>query len=116
MDKKIKRMMNKELKIKRLPIECHHASWRRGRLFYPNLQERGDVLAIRSFAQMTPSHDDCVPAAMRQFIEDERIFRKWRQTPMHNSLTEKREEAQVQGHQISLKRREKHARTRIWSS
>jgi hypothetical protein len=76
MDKKIRGMINKELKIKGLSIECHHASWRDGDLSDPSLRDRGDVLTIRSFAQMTLSDDMGVRAAMRQFIEDERKFRR----------------------------------------
>jgi hypothetical protein len=57
MHKKVRGMINKELKIKGLPIECHHASWRDGGLFYRNLRDRGDVLTIRSFTQMTLSDD-----------------------------------------------------------
>jgi hypothetical protein len=75
-DKKIRGIIGKELKIKGLPIECHRASWRAGRLFYPSLRDRDDVLMIRSFAQMTLSHDKCIWAALRQFIEDEQKFTK----------------------------------------
>jgi hypothetical protein len=49
MDKKIRRMMNRELKIKRLPIECHHTSWGNGRLSHLSLRDRGDVFTIRPF-------------------------------------------------------------------
>jgi hypothetical protein len=76
MDKKIRGMINKELKIKGLPIECHHASWRDGGLAYSNMGDRGDVLTIQSFAQVTLSDDMGVRPAMRQFIEDEREFRR----------------------------------------
>jgi hypothetical protein len=50
MDEKIRGMINKELKIKGLPIESHHASWRDGGLCDPSLRDRGSVLTIRSFA------------------------------------------------------------------
>jgi hypothetical protein len=75
MDKKIRGMVNRDLNIKGLPIECHHASWRDGGLSYPSLRDRGDVLTIRSFAQMTLSEDGVIQSVMRQFIEDERRFR-----------------------------------------
>jgi hypothetical protein len=45
--KNIRGMVNKALKIKRLPIECHHASLRDGGLSYLRLRGRGDALAIR---------------------------------------------------------------------
>jgi hypothetical protein len=50
MDKKIRAKINQDLKIKALPIECHHASWRDGGLSYPSLVDRADILTIRSFA------------------------------------------------------------------
>jgi hypothetical protein len=75
MDKKIRGMVNRDLNIKGLPIECHHASWRDGGLSYPSLRDRGDVLIIRSFAQITLSEDDLIQSMMRKFIEDERRFR-----------------------------------------
>jgi hypothetical protein len=65
MAKKIRRMINRELKIEGLPIDYRHASWRDGSLSYPSLRDRCDVLMIRSFAEMTLSHDECLPAAMR---------------------------------------------------
>jgi shikimate kinase len=75
-DKKIRGMINKELKIKRLSIEYDYASWKDGGLSDPSLRDRGDVLRIRSFAHMTLSDDMGVWAAMRQFTEDEREFRR----------------------------------------
>jgi hypothetical protein len=48
-DKKIREMINRDLKVKEPPIECHHASWKNRDLSYPSLRERGDVLTIRSF-------------------------------------------------------------------
>jgi hypothetical protein len=76
MDKKTRRMINKELDIRGLPIECHHASWRDGGLSHPSLRDRGDVPTIRSFAQMTLSDDTEVRAATRQFTKDKREFRR----------------------------------------
>jgi hypothetical protein len=40
------------------------------------MRDSGDIFTIRSFAQITLSYNECVQAAMRQFIEDKRIFRK----------------------------------------
>jgi hypothetical protein len=71
MEKKIRGMINNELKIKRLPIECHHASWRDGGLSDSSLRDRGDVLKIRSFAQITLSDDMGIRVAMKEVIEDE---------------------------------------------
>jgi hypothetical protein len=76
MDKKIRGMINKELKVNGLPIECHHASWRDEGLSYPSLRDRDDILTIRLFAQMTLSDDIGVRAAIKQFIEDKREFRR----------------------------------------
>jgi hypothetical protein len=75
-NKKIRGMINRELKIESLPIKCQHASRNYGGLSSPSLQDRGDVLTIRSFAQMTLSHNECVLAVMRQFIEDEGEFKR----------------------------------------
>jgi hypothetical protein len=57
MDKRIRAIINEDMKIRRLPVECHHASWRDGGISYPNLVDRADVLTIRSFAQMSLSQD-----------------------------------------------------------
>jgi phage terminase large subunit GpA-like protein len=59
----------------------HHASWGDGGLSYPSFRDRGDIVAIRSFAQMTLSDDDRVRETMKQFIEDERIFQHIEQDP-----------------------------------
>jgi hypothetical protein len=48
---------------------------------YLSLQDRGDILAIRSFAQMTLSEDSALRIAMGQCIEDERCFREPRSDP-----------------------------------
>jgi hypothetical protein len=50
MDKNIRGMIQRELKIKEMAIECDHASWRDGGVSYPSLRDRGDVLTIRLFA------------------------------------------------------------------
>jgi hypothetical protein len=76
LDQKIRGEINKEMKIRGLPVECHHSSWRDGGLSYPSRYDRSEVLTIRSFTQMVLSQDDQVRRAMRQFIEDERNFRR----------------------------------------
>jgi hypothetical protein len=75
MDRKIRGAINRDMKISGLPVECHHASWRDGGLSYPSLLDRGDVLTIRSFVQMMLSQDEGIRVAMRQCVEDERIYR-----------------------------------------
>jgi hypothetical protein len=81
LDKTIRGTVDRELKIRGLPIEYHQASWRDGGFSYPSLKDREDVLAIRSFAQMTLSESDDVREVMRQFIEDQRRYRKIVQCP-----------------------------------
>jgi hypothetical protein len=74
-DKHVRAAINRELKLSGLPIECHHASKNDGGLSYPKLTDRGDVLTVTSFGQLTTSKDEKVQAAIRQFIEGERIVR-----------------------------------------
>jgi hypothetical protein len=75
MDQYIRGLIDKALKVRGLPIECHHASWRDGGLSYPSLVDRRRVLMIRSFAQMMLSKDEKVREAMRWFAENERMCR-----------------------------------------
>jgi hypothetical protein len=75
LDKHIRGAIDEALKVRGLPIECHHASWRDGGLSYPSLIDRKRVLMIRSFTQMMLSKDDGVRNAMRWFAENEREFR-----------------------------------------
>jgi hypothetical protein len=49
-DKYIRGMIDNALKVRGLPVECHHASWRDGGLSYPSLVDRRNVLMVRSFA------------------------------------------------------------------
>jgi hypothetical protein len=93
MNKKIRGMINKELKIRGLRFECHHASWRNGGLSSPSLPDRSNVFTTRSFAQMRLSRDMRVRAVVRQFIADERDFRRIETAPMHHSLTGQKEKA-----------------------
>jgi hypothetical protein len=37
MAKFIREKIDEVLKVRGLPVECHHASWRDGGLFYPSL-------------------------------------------------------------------------------
>jgi hypothetical protein len=76
MDKKMRKIINRDLKIKRPLVECHHRSWRDRDLSCPSLLDREDGLTIRSFARMTLSENDKIQSVMRQFIEEERKLRK----------------------------------------
>jgi hypothetical protein len=73
MDKHIRGLIDATLRVKGLPIECHHASWRG--LSYPSLVDRRKVLMIRSLTQILLSKDEKVRNAIRWFTENERIFR-----------------------------------------
>jgi ribosomal protein L27 len=75
MDRYIRGRVDELLKVRGLPVECHHASWRDGGLSYLNLVGRRRVLMIRSFTQMMLSKDDKVKKAMRWFAESERQYR-----------------------------------------
>jgi hypothetical protein len=75
MDKYIRGRVDKLLRVRGLPIECHHASWQDGGLSYPSLVDRRRVLMIRSFTQMMMSKDEGVKKAMRLFAESERQYR-----------------------------------------
>jgi hypothetical protein len=76
MDQKIRGAINEQLKIRGLPVECHHMSWRDGGLSYPSLVDRSSVLTLRSFAQMVLSQDRDIQDVMERFIIEERNFRK----------------------------------------
>jgi hypothetical protein len=65
MDKYIQERVDEMLKVRGLPVECHHASWRDGGLSYSSLVNRRRVLMIRSFTQMMMSRDETVCTAMR---------------------------------------------------
>jgi hypothetical protein len=75
MDQRIRDSINRLLKTRGLPVECHHASWRDGGLSYPSLVDRRKVLMIRSFTQMMLSKDEKIREAMRWFAEKEREYR-----------------------------------------
>jgi hypothetical protein len=49
-ERKIKRATNDDMRVKGVPVECHDALWRDRGPSYPSLQDKGDILAIRSFA------------------------------------------------------------------
>jgi hypothetical protein len=75
MDQHIRRSVDEMLRVRGLPIECHHASWRDGGLSYPSLVDRRKTLMIRSFAQMMLSRDKKIREAMQWFGENEREYR-----------------------------------------
>jgi hypothetical protein len=75
MDQHIRQKIDTALRVRGLPVECHHASWRDGGLSYPSLVDRRKVLMIRSVTQMMLSKDKKIQEAMRWFAEDERHYR-----------------------------------------
>jgi hypothetical protein len=75
LDQGIRAAVDKELIIRGLPVQCHHASWRDGGLSYPSLKSREQVLKVRSFVQMMTSKDENIRRVMHQFAEDERLLR-----------------------------------------
>jgi hypothetical protein len=74
MDKRIRGRVDELLKVRGLPVESHHVSWRDGGLSYPSWADRRRVLMIRSFTQMATSKDEKVKKAMRWFTERERQY------------------------------------------
>jgi hypothetical protein len=86
MDKYIRGRVDEMLKVRSLPVECHHASWRDGGLSYPSLVDRRRVLMIRSFTQMMMSRDETVSTAMRWFAEGEREYRNIGEDPQGSFL------------------------------
>jgi hypothetical protein len=109
LDTKIRESINQESKVKGLPVECHHASWRDGGLSYPSLQDRNDVLTIRSFTQMLLSEDTQIKIIMRQFIQDEKKFEESKATKMHSFSIGVMGE-NTQEHRQSLRKQRKHVR------
>jgi hypothetical protein len=81
MDQHIRSSIDEMLRVRGLPVECHHASWRDGGLSYPSLVDRRRVLMISFFAQMMLSRDLKIREAMRWFTESEREYRCIRRTP-----------------------------------
>jgi hypothetical protein len=75
MDQHICASANKILKVRGLPIECHHVSWRDGGLSCRSLVNRRKVLMMRSFAQMMMSTDMKTRETMKWFAESERQYR-----------------------------------------
>jgi hypothetical protein len=76
LDENIRGMINRTLAVHRLPVECHHCSWRDGGQSIPSTRNRADVLAIRSLVHMLTTPDQQLRAVSRQFIEDERVFKE----------------------------------------
>jgi hypothetical protein len=75
MDSHIRGRIDEALKVRGLPVECHHASWRDGGFSYPSLIDRRKVLMVRSFGQMMLSRDEKIRGAMKYFAEAERQLR-----------------------------------------
>jgi hypothetical protein len=75
MDQHIRGAVDLALKVRGLPVECHHASWRDGGLSYPSLLDRREALLVRSFTQMMLSKDNNVRGATRWFTEEKRKHR-----------------------------------------
>jgi hypothetical protein len=86
MDQNIRGAVDRALKVKGLPVECHHASWKDGGLSYPSLLDRREVLLVRSLTQMMLSRDERVRGATRWFAEEERRHRKIDEDPDSNFL------------------------------
>jgi hypothetical protein len=76
LDARIRGRIDEQLKIRGLPIECHHMSWRDGGLSYPSLVDRSQILTVRSFGQMMLSKDMNIRQVMEVFSEEEREYRK----------------------------------------
>jgi hypothetical protein len=76
MDQRIRGMIDAQLKIRGMPIECHHMSWRDGGLSYPSLVDRSRILTVRSFSQMALSKDGKIREVMEKFTEEEREIRR----------------------------------------
>jgi hypothetical protein len=85
-DKYIRGRVDAMLKVRGLPVECHHASWLDEGLSYPSLVDRRRVLMIRSFTQMMMLRDETVYTAMRWFAEGERKYRNIGEDPQGNFL------------------------------
>jgi hypothetical protein len=75
LDQRIRAEVDRLLKVRRLPMESHYASWRDGGLSYPSLLDPREVLVIRLFAQMMLSRDEKIRRAMTQLAEDEQLMR-----------------------------------------
>jgi hypothetical protein len=101
MDRHIRGKMDELLKVKGLPVECHHTSWRDGGLSYPSLGDRKRVLMIRSFTQMMTSKDEKVKKAMQWFTESERQYRIIEEDRNAQFLNWKKEEGRRERNRIS---------------
>jgi hypothetical protein len=113
-ERKVRRMIKEDLKISGLSVECHHASWKDGDRSNPSVQDGGDVLTIRSFAQMTLSLDDGARIAMRQFIEDERRSRNIESEPEALFLTGKKMGIRGEQRRLSLRGGGQRVRSLMW--
>jgi hypothetical protein len=86
MDHHIRASIDEVLRIRRLPIECHHASWRDGGLSCSSLVDRGRVHLVRSFGQIILSKDRKVRETIRWFANNERDHRGIEVDPESNFL------------------------------
>jgi hypothetical protein len=75
-DQNIRGAIDRELKIRGLPIECRHASWLDGGLLYPSLVDRKKILMVWSLAQMLSSKDRKIRDMIKWFAEEECEFRQ----------------------------------------
>jgi hypothetical protein len=75
MAQNIRGAIDQALKIRGLPVECHHASWRDGGFSYPSLLDRREVLLVRLLTQMMLSKDEKVREATQWFMEEEQQYR-----------------------------------------
>jgi hypothetical protein len=76
MDKMIRGKLMDQMKIRGMPVECVHGSWKDGGLSLPALVDRKNVLIVRSLIQMMMSNDKPIRIVMQKFLEDERSFRQ----------------------------------------
>jgi hypothetical protein len=100
MDKHIRASCNKALKVRRLPVECHHGSWQDGGMSFPSLVDHRRVLMIRSLGQMITSKDNKVREAMRWFINEERDHRGIGVDPKSNFLDLERGKGKARNNSI----------------
>jgi hypothetical protein len=60
--------VDRALKVRGFPEECHHPSWRDGGLSCPSLLDRREALLVRSLAQMMLWKEDKVREATQWFV------------------------------------------------
>jgi hypothetical protein len=85
------------LKVKELPVQCHHASWRDGGLSYPSLVDRRRVLIIRSFTQMMTSKDEKVKRRCAGSRKAKDNIESLKKIEMHNFSTGRKKKEEERG-------------------